>query len=416
MAKTKKPAKQPTTLHGLSVEDTAKLQAVLAGLKKNHGDDCIGTLTDVPDMTRFGKQISSGSVGLDMAIGPMYRRPDGSWNTGLPGGIGVEIFGPESSGKTSLTLHLIASAQAQKGVCGFLDMEHALDPLWAVALGVKMEDLYWSQPSSGDQCLQMAAAMFQSNVFDVIVVDSVAALVPQGEIDGEVGDSHVGMQARLMSQFFRMVGPSLGRKSKTTLIFINQIREKIGVKFGSPETTPGGRALKFYSSIRLDIRRIGNVKEGGDSSEDEAGTIVGIRNRVKCIKNKLAPPFRVAEYSFYFGKGINQLEELIDIGEKFGVIKKSGSWYYLGDQTFQGKANLFTHIASTKGLPYQLYNALLTAHVAQLGYTPDGVAIPGFLQPTLSHHAQFEPPTEQELKEAAEGESEDVPPFGVPPQ
>ena len=265
--------------------------------------------------------IPTGSIALDVALGI----------GGLPRGRVVEIYGPESSGKTTLTLHAIANAQAAGGIAAFIDAEHALDPEYAKKLGVDIDSLLVSQPDTGEQALEIADMLIRSGAIDVVVIDSVAALVPRVEIEGEMGDSHVGLQARLMSQAMRKITGGLSQ-TKTTAIFINQLREKVGVFFGSPETTAGGKALKFYASVRLDIRRIETMKDGGDA--------VGNRTRVKVVKNKMAPPFKQAEFDILYGTGISREGSLIDFGVEHGIVKKSGSWYtYDGDQLGQGKEN-----------------------------------------------------------------------------
>jgi recombination protein RecA len=265
--------------------------------------------------------ISTGSLGLDLALGIM----------GLPKGRVVEIFGPESSGKTTLTLQVIAECQKQGGTAAFIDAEHALDPIYAEKIGVKIDDLLLSQPDTGEQALEVADIMVKSGGIDVLVIDSVAALVPRAEIEGEMGDHHVGLQARLMSQALRKITGSI-KKSNTLVIFINQIRMKIGVMFGSPETTSGGNALKFYSSVRLDIRRIGTVKDGD--------VVAGNETRVKVVKNKVSPPFRQAEFQILYNKGINRAGEIIDIGVERKIVEKAGAWYaYDGEKIGQGKIN-----------------------------------------------------------------------------
>ena len=265
--------------------------------------------------------ISTGSLGLDLALGIM----------GLPKGRVVEIFGPESSGKTTLTLQVIAECQKQGGTAAFIDAEHALDPVYAEKIGVKIDDLLLSQPDTGEQALEVADIMVKSGGIDVLVIDSVAALVPRAEIEGEMGDHHVGLQARLMSQALRKITGSI-KKSNTLVIFINQIRMKIGVMFGSPETTSGGNALKFYSSVRLDIRRIGTVKDGDE--------VAGNETRVKVVKNKVSPPFRQAEFQILYNKGIKRAGEILDIGVERKIVEKAGAWYaYDGEKIGQGKIN-----------------------------------------------------------------------------
>ena len=291
----------------------------LASIQKSHGEGSIMRMGDRNEAVVEG--ISTGSLGLDICIG----------GKGLPRGRVIEIFGPESSGKTTLTLHVVANAQRQGGVCAFIDAEHALDPQYAKRLGVDLDSLLISQPDNGEQALDICETLAKSGAVDVIVIDSVAALVPKAEIEGEMGDSFVGLQARLMSQALRKL-TAVTAKTKTTLVFINQIREKIGVMFGSPETTTGGRALKFYSSVRIDIRRIGQIKDGEEP--------IGARTKATVVKNKVAPPFRETEFDILYGKGINRMGEIVDIGSKMGIVEKSGAWYsYRGDRIGQGKAN-----------------------------------------------------------------------------
>ena len=304
------------------MEDNRKkaLAAALGQIEKQFGKGSVMRLGDA-GATYEVETIPTGSLGLDIALGV----------GGIPRGRVIEIFGPESSGKTTLTLEIIASAQANGGTAAFVDAEHALDPVYAEKLGVKVNDLLVSQPDTGEQALEITDMLVRSGAVDVVVVDSVAALTPKAEIEGEMGDSHMGLQARLMSQALRKLTGNI-KRSNTIVIFINQIRMKIGVMFGSPETTTGGNALKFYSSVRLDIRRIGAVKEGDE--------VVGNETRVKVVKNKVAPPFKQAEFQIMYGKGINLLGELVDIGVKLNVIEKSGAWYsYKTDRIGQGKKN-----------------------------------------------------------------------------
>jgi len=295
------------------------LALALAQIEKNHGKGSVMRLGD--EIRAPIGTIPTGSIALDVALGV----------GGLPRGRVVEIYGPESSGKTTVALHAVANAQAAGGVAAFIDAEHALDPDYAKVLGVDTDALLVSQPDTGEQALEIADMLIRSGAIDIIVIDSVAALVPRAEIEGEMGDSHVGLQARLMSQALRKITGGLSN-SGTTAIFINQLREKIGVMFGSPETTTGGKALKFYASVRLDIRRIETLKDGTDA--------VGSRTRVKVVKNKVAPPFKQAEFDILFGHGISREGSLIDVGVEQALIRKSGAWYtYEGDQLGQGKEN-----------------------------------------------------------------------------
>ena len=295
------------------------LDAALAQIERQFGK---GTVMRMGDRQHESiPAISTGSLGLDIALGI----------GGLPKGRVVEIYGPESSGKTTLTLSVIAECQKMGGTAAFIDAEHALDPSYAEKLGVNVEDLIVSQPDTGEQALEVVDMLVRSGAVDVVVIDSVAALTPRAEIEGEMGDTHVGLQARLMSQALRKITGNINR-SNTLVIFINQIRMKIGVMFGSPETTTGGNALKFYASVRLDIRRIGAVKEGDE--------VTGSETRVKVVKNKVAPPFRETEFDILYGKGINRMGEIVEIGSKMGIVEKSGAWYsYRGDRIGQGKAN-----------------------------------------------------------------------------
>tara|TARA_R110000787_G_scaffold82377_1_gene178019 strand:- start:20845 stop:21927 length:1083 start_codon:yes stop_codon:yes gene_type:complete len=296
------------------------LKAALAQIEKQFGKNTIMHLGD-NSATLDVDVVSTGSLGLDIALGI----------GGLPKGRIVEIYGPESSGKTTMTLQAIAACQKQGGVCAFIDAEHALDPVYARKLGVNTDDLLLSQPDNGEQALEITDMLVRSGAIDMIVIDSVAALTPRAEIEGEMGDSHMGLQARLMSQALRKITGN-AKRSNCMVLFINQIRMKIGVMFGSPETTTGGNALKFYASVRMDIRRIGAVKNGDE--------IIGNQTRVKVIKNKMAPPFRQAEFEITYGEGTNHLAEVIDLGVEIGAVGKAGSWYSYGDEKIgQGKAN-----------------------------------------------------------------------------
>ncbi len=300
-------------------EKERALTAALAQIERQFGK---GSLMRLGDQEHVAiPAISTGSLGLDIALGI----------GGLPRGRVVEIYGPESSGKTTLTLQVVAEAQKAGGTCAFIDAEHALDPIYAQALGVDTDDLLVSQPDTGEQALEICDMLVRSNAVDVVIVDSVAALTPKAEIEGEMGDTHVGLQARLMSQALRKMTGNI-KQSNTLVIFINQIRMKIGVMFGSPETTTGGNALKFYSSVRLDIRRIGGVKDGDE--------VIGNETRVKVVKNKVSPPFRQTEFQILYGKGINLTGEILELGVQQGIVEKSGAWYaYNGDRIGQGRKN-----------------------------------------------------------------------------
>lgn len=301
------------------------LSAALGQIERQFGKGSIMRMGDV-QASRDIEAVSTGSLSLDIALGI----------GGLPRGRIVEIYGPESSGKTTLTLQVIAEAQKLGGTCAFIDAEHALDPGYAEKLGVKVEDLVISQPDTGEQALEITDMLVRSGAVDVVIVDSVAALTPKAEIEGEMGDSHVGLQARLMSQALRKLTANI-KRSNVLVIFINQIRMKIGVMFGSPETTTGGNALKFYSSVRLDIRRVGSIKKGED--------VIGNETKVKVVKNKVAPPFKIAEFDIYYNEGISRESEIINLAVQLGFIEKSGAWYsYQGEKIGQGKDNVRVYL------------------------------------------------------------------------
>jgi recombination protein RecA len=330
-------------LDGKREMDKSKaLESALAQIERQFGKGSIMRLgADSPAMDI--EATSTGSLGLDIALGI----------GGLPQGRIIEIYGPESSGKTTLTLHVVAEAQKKGGVCAFVDAEHALDPQYAKKLGVNLDDLLISQPDTGEQALEIVDTLVRSGAVSLVVVDSVAALVPKSEIEGDMGDMQMGSQARLMSQAMRKLTASIGR-SNCMVIFINQIRMKIGVMFGSPETTTGGNALKFYASVRLDIRRIGSIKEKDD--------VVGNTTRVKVVKNKVAPPFKQVEFDIMYGEGISKTGELVDIGVKAGIVEKSGSWYSYGDERIgQGRENAKLFLKQNPGVAQEIEDKLRAA-------------------------------------------------------
>ncbi len=301
-------------------EKLKALDAALNQIEKQYGKGAVMKLGD-PSAQMNVETIPTGSLSLDIALGL----------GGIPKGRIVEIYGPESSGKTTVTLHMIAEVQKRGGIAGFIDAEHALDPVYAKNIGVDIDNLYISQPDNGEQALEITETMVRSGAIDIIVVDSVAALVPKAEIDGDMGDSHVGLQARLMSQALRKLTAVIS-KSNCTVIFINQLREKVGIMFGNPETTTGGRALKFYASVRMDVRRIESLKQGGE--------VIGNRTRVKVVKNKIAPPFKEAEFDIMFGEGISVAGDILDLAASIDVVNKSGAWYaYEGNKIGQGREN-----------------------------------------------------------------------------
>ena len=324
----------------MNQEDKLKaLDAAISQIEKQYGKGSVMKLGD-PANTMNIETIPTGSLSLDLALGL----------GGIPKGRIVEIYGPESSGKTTVTLHMIAEVQRRGGIAGFIDAEHALDPVYAKNIGVDIDNLYISQPDSGEQALEITETMVRSGAIDIVVVDSVAALVPKAEIDGDMGDSHVGLQARLMSQALRKLTAVIS-KSNCTVVFINQLREKVGIMFGNPETTTGGRALKFYSSVRLDVRRIESLKQSGE--------VIGNRTRVRVVKNKIAPPFKEAEFDIMFGKGISYVGDVLDLAAGIDVVNKSGAWYnYKGEKIGQGRENAKLFLEQHPEILYEVDRAV----------------------------------------------------------
>ncbi|MFN3344059.1 MAG: recombinase RecA [Chloroherpetonaceae bacterium] len=335
MAKEKTATKEKDPLSNINPEKKKQLDLAVESLEKQFGKGTIMKLGD--DAAMQVQAVSTGSITLDFALGV----------GGLPKGRIIEIYGPESSGKTTIALHTIAETQKEGGVAAFVDAEHAFDPVYARKIGVDTKSLLFSQPESGEQALTIVDTLVRSNAVDIVVVDSVAALVPQAELEGEMGEATVGLQARLMSQALRKLTGVIS-KSSCLVIFINQLRDKIGVMYGSPETTTGGKALKFYASVRLDIRRIGQIKEGTE--------IIGNRTKVKVVKNKVAPPFKEVEFDIIYGEGISKLGELIDLAVEFGIIKKSGAWFsYEGEKIGQGRENVKATLKENKELYEKIY-------------------------------------------------------------
>lgn len=328
------------------------LKMAMESIEHRFGKGSIMKFSDRPKVTG-SNTISTGSLSLDIALGI----------GGVPRGRIVEIFGPESSGKTTLALHMIAEAQENKGIAAFIDAEHALDPIYAKNIGINIDELIISQPDTGEQALEITESLVRSNAVDIIVIDSVAALVPKAEIEGDMGDASMGLQARLMSQALRKL-TAIINKSRTTTVFVNQIREKIGIIFGNPETTPGGRALKFYSSIRLDIRKKASIKKNEEN--------IGITVKVKVVKNKVAPPFQEADFDIIFGKGISKEGDILNLGYQYGILQKSGTWFSYNDmQLGQGKENTKTFLAENPELANEIEKKILNAaHLPNLDNNP----------------------------------------------
>ena len=334
-------------------EKLKALDAAISQIEKEYGKGSVMRLGD-PTTNLDVETTPTGSLSLDIALGL----------GGIPKGRIVEVYGPESSGKTTLTLHMIAEIQRRGGIAGFIDAEHALDPVYAKNIGVDVDNLYISQPDSGEQALEITETMVRSGAIDIVVIDSVAALVPKAEIDGEMGDSHVGLQARLMSQALRKLTGVISR-TNCTVVFINQLREKVGVMFGNPETTTGGRALKFYSSVRLDVRRIESIKANGE--------VIGNRTRVKVVKNKIAPPFKEAEFDIMFGKGISYSGDVLDLAANSNIVNKSGAWYqYNGEKIGQGRENAKKYLETHGDVLYEIDRAVREHY----GLDPEGARKP----------------------------------------
>ena len=329
------------------------LAAALTQIEKAYGKGAVMKLGD-PSASMNVETVPTGSLSLDLALGL----------GGVPKGRVVEIYGPESSGKTTVALHMVAEVQKRGGIAGFIDAEHALDPVYARNIGVDIDNLYISQPDNGEQAMEITETMVRSGAVDIVIVDSVAALVPKAEIDGDMGDSHMGLQARLMSQALRKLTGVMSR-TNCTVIFINQLREKIGVMFGNPETTTGGRALKFYASVRLDVRRVDSIKQNGE--------VIGNHVRVKVVKNKIAPPFKEAEFDIMFGKGISREGDILDLAAKEDIVEKSGSWYaYQGSKIGQGRENAKMYLAQNPAVCAEIEGKVREAH----GIPADPAAVP----------------------------------------
>lgn len=336
-------------------EKLKALDAALGQIEKQFGKGAVMKLGDSSARMNV-ETIPTGSLSLDIALGL----------GGIPKGRIIEIYGPESSGKTTVTLHMIAEVQKRGGIAGFIDAEHALDPVYAKNIGVDVDNLYISQPDNGEQALEITETMVRSGAIDIVVVDSVAALVPKAEIDGDMGDSHVGLQARLMSQALRKLTAVIS-KSNCTVIFINQLREKVGVMFGNPETTTGGRALKFYSSVRLDVRRIETLKQSGD--------MIGNRTRVKVVKNKIAPPFKEAEFDIIFGEGISAVGDILDLAANVNIVNKSGAWYaYEGNKIGQGRENTKQYLKDNPAMLEEIEQKVRAHYGLQGGVVKDEAA------------------------------------------
>jgi recombination protein RecA len=356
----------------VSEDKQRALDAAVGQIQKEFGKGAIMKLGDQTNALNV-EAIPTGSLSLDIALGV----------GGIPRGRIVEIYGPESSGKTTVALHMVAEVQKRGGIAGFIDAEHALDPVYAKNIGVDIDNLYISQPDSGEQALEITETMVRSGAVDIIIVDSVAALVPKAEIDGEMGDSHVGLQARMMSQACRKLTAVIS-KTNCVVVFINQLREKVGVMFGNPETTTGGRALKFYASVRLDVRRTESLKQGGE--------VIGNHTRVKVVKNKVAPPFKQAEFDIMFGKGISREGDILDLAANLGIIQKSGAWFaYLGEKIGQGRENAKNYLAANPTVMAEIENKVRAAYGLPETATAPETAPAENAQESRPDHASAEP-------------------------
>lgn len=367
-----KRSKKPKSAGLSSASAQATMDAVIASMKKQFGDNAVMSMGGSNELLQYRRQIPSGSVGLDTALGPMMRKSDGRWQTGFPSGI-VEIFGHESAGKSTLCLLLAANANAMGMNVLYVDMEHDYDETYATALGVKSELLYYAQPHSGDQAMTMVRTAVQSRVFGLIVVDSIASLVTESELDGGITDSHVGKQARLMSQSLKFLKGEIS-ECGCTVVFTNQLREKIGITFGNPETTPGGRAMKFYAGVRIRVHKGPAIKVNE--------TLIGQYIVAKVVKNKLGPPFRQADIPLIYtcqgrSPGVDTTLELFELAKTLGILEQNGSYYKFGDVYLQGQDNFVQSMRESPGLTYQIYDTVLTRHMATRGFTPDGQIMEG---------------------------------------
>jgi recombination protein RecA len=382
------------------------LAAAIAAINKKHGEGSIVKLSNSGGLIKLGRQISSGSLTLDLNLGPFCRNQDGKWQTGFAGGRIVEIYGPEAQGKTTLLLHIIAQAQRKGGVAAFIDAEHTLDPNWAKRLGVNLDNALISQPSSGEQALQIAEDLIRSNAVDVIGIDSVPALMPKAMLEGEIGDATMGKQAKMMSEALSKFVNVMGSNHRTLVVFINQLREKLGILFGNPETTPGGKALRFYASYRLDVRRGDPIVENNVQ--------IGFRMKVKTIKNKLSPPYQVSEFDFLYDlrpdmpAGIDRVAELLDLATAAGVIAQNGAYYYLGENLLgQGRRNAIGTLRGSTALMWETYERLMVKRLADRGYNPDLTPIAGMPSvPVVT--GSFEPPTAEDLV-LSQGQEDSLP-------